>query len=167
MGYVGGADNQHTHASVFYLYVPEPRVFPCGGMPLREPWWCSPLLLVRRSTCGAGGPWGCRSPLQCMHAHAHGAAGARASHVRSRMRQAFLVEHDAHAVEFVGNRTECALLMMLRGWGVGYEPLRREHRAGVLRVYAFTSERKMASVVARTGLRGGLRLYNKARHRRM
>ena len=75
--------------------------------------------------------------------------------------QAFLVEHDANAVEFVGNRTECALLMMLRGWGVGYEALRKEHRVNVLKVFAFTSERKMASVVARTGPRGGLRLYNK------
>ena len=78
--------------------------------------------------------------------------------------QAFLIEHDANAVEFMGNRTECALLMMLRGWGVGYEALRKEHRVNVLKVFAFTSERKMASVVARTGPRGGLRLYNKVCH---
>ena len=65
-------------------------------------------------------------------------------------------------MEFVGNRTECALLMMLRGWGVSYEALRQRHRADVLRVYDFSSERKMASAILRTPQ--GLRLHNKARH---
>lgn len=38
--------------------------------------------------------------------------------------QAFLIEHDNDTVGFVGNRTECALLMLLRSWGVSYEALR-------------------------------------------
>ena len=65
-------------------------------------------------------------------------------------------------MEFIGNRTECALLMMLRAWGVSYEALRQRHKADVFRVYDFSSERKMASAILRTP-GGGLRLYNKAR----
>lgn len=38
--------------------------------------------------------------------------------------QAFLIEHDSDTVDFVGNRTDCALLMLLRAWGVRYEALR-------------------------------------------
>ena len=38
--------------------------------------------------------------------------------------QAFLIEHDKDTVGFVGNRTDCALLMLLRAWGVSYEALR-------------------------------------------
>lgn len=35
--------------------------------------------------------------------------------------QAFLIEHgEGEAVEFVGNRTECALLMLLRRLGIDY-----------------------------------------------
>ena len=73
--------------------------------------------------------------------------------------QAFLIEHDANAVEFMGNRTECALLMLLRGWGLRYEAVRNEHKAQIFQVYNFSSERKMASVLLRQG--NGLRLYNK------
>ena len=73
--------------------------------------------------------------------------------------QAFLIEHDANAVEFMGNRTECALLMLLRGWGLRYEAVRNEHKAQIFQVYNFSSERKMASVLLRHG--DGLRLFNK------
>ncbi|CAK0781476.1 hypothetical protein CVIRNUC_005383 [Coccomyxa viridis] len=73
--------------------------------------------------------------------------------------KAFLIEHDANAVEFMGNRTECALLMLLRGWGLRYEAVRTEHKAHIFQVYNFSSERKMASVLLRHG--DGLRLYNK------
>ena len=76
--------------------------------------------------------------------------------------QAFLIQHEANAVEFMGNRTECALLMLLRGWGVRYEATRSEHKAAIFQVYNFSSERKMASVLLRHGDR--LRLYNKVRH---
>lgn len=38
--------------------------------------------------------------------------------------QAFLVEEEEGKVEFVGNRTECALLMMVRAWGLSYSELR-------------------------------------------
>lgn len=47
--------------------------------------------------------------------------------------QAFLIEHDEDTVDFVGNRTDCALLMLLRSWGVSYEAL-REVRSGVVDV---------------------------------
>ena len=70
-----------------------------------------------------------------------------------------MIEHDANAVEFVGNRTECALLMLLRGWGISYEALRKDHTSELLRVYNFSSERKMASVILKTPT--SFRLYNK------
>ena len=73
--------------------------------------------------------------------------------------QAFLIQHEANAVEFMGNRTECALLMLLRAWGVRYEAIRSKHKAHIFQVYNFSSERKMASVLLRHG--DGLRLYNK------
>ncbi len=73
--------------------------------------------------------------------------------------QAFLIEHDENAVEFAGNRTECALLMLLRGWGIKYDAIRAEHKSNIFHVYNFTSERKMASMIVRTP--EGLRLYNK------
>ena len=77
-----------------------------------------------------------------------------------RLVQAFLVETEAGATECVGNRTECALLLMLRRWGHDYKQLRAQHEASVEEVYGFSSERKMASVLTRQE-NGGLRLYNK------
>lgn len=38
--------------------------------------------------------------------------------------QAFLIENEDGKVDFVGNRTECALLMMLRKWGASYKEIR-------------------------------------------
>lgn len=75
--------------------------------------------------------------------------------------QAFLIQHETNAVEFMGNRTECALLMLLRSWGARYEDIRSAHKAAIFQVYNFSSERKMASVLLRHG--DGLRLYNKVR----
>ena len=77
--------------------------------------------------------------------------------------QAFLIERNNEAVEFVGNRTECVLLMLLRAWGVSYEELRAAHSDEVEQLYAFSSERKMASVLLAAP--GGHCLYNKARAR--
>jgi len=71
-----------------------------------------------------------------------------------------LTEDENGSVDFVGNRTECALLMMLHSWGDNYREIRDIHHANVQEVYGFTSERKMASVLLRTSA-GGHRLYNK------
>ena len=52
-----------------------------------------------------------------------------------RASQAFLIEHDEDTVDFVGNRTDCALLMLLRSWGASYEDMREvrsRHRAVLL-----------------------------------
>ena len=76
--------------------------------------------------------------------------------------QAFLVETENKGVDFVGNRTECALLMLLREWGLSYKALRDTHQNSIERIYGFTSERKMASVLVRTPQ--SLRLYNKVSH---
>lgn len=65
-------------------------------------------------------------------------------------------------MEFAGNRTECALLMLLRGWGIKYDAIRAEHKHDMFQVYNFSSERKMASVILRTPT--GLRLFNKVLH---
>lgn len=62
-------------------------------------------------------------------------------------------------MEFAGNRTECALLMLLRGWGIKYDAIRAEHKNDIFHMYNFSSERKMASIIVRTPT--GLRLYNK------
>lgn len=72
--------------------------------------------------------------------------------------QAFLIEKPT-TVEFVGNRTECALLMLLRSWGVPFKGLREEWAGSVEHVYGFSSERKMASVLIR--INAGFRLYTK------
>jgi hypothetical protein len=41
--------------------------------------------------------------------------------------KAFLIEHADLPIEFVGNRTECALLMLTKKWGVDYKQVCR-HR---------------------------------------
>lgn len=77
------------------------------------------------------------------------------------MLQAFLIVQPGNRVECVGNRTECALLMMLRNWGVDYTALREQHKPDVDKVWLFSSATKMsAASVARPH---GLRLYNKVR----
>ena len=75
--------------------------------------------------------------------------------------QALLMETEGKdTVEFVGNRTECALLMLLREWGgKGYKQIRDDNHSAIERIYGFTSERKMASILIRTP--ESLRLYNK------
>lgn len=64
------------------------------------------------------------------------------------------------SIEFVGNRTECALLMMLRSWGIDYQQVRDLHSASIIKVYGFTSERKMSSVLVKHS-NSVLRLYTK------
>ncbi len=49
--------------------------------------------------------------------------------------------------------------MMLRGWGVEYANVREQHEHAVIKMYGFSSERKMASVLLCVGK--GARLYNK------
>jgi hypothetical protein len=48
--------------------------------------------------------------------------------------KAFLIEHASDLVEFVGNRTECALLMLGRKWGADYKQLREQHQPNVAHV---------------------------------
>jgi len=63
-----------------------------------------------------------------------------------------LIETGANLpITFVGNRTECALLMLARKWGVDYKQVRDEGEPQVQEVYGFTSARKMASVLVRCG----------------
>lgn len=71
------------------------------------------------------------------------------------------MDSEKGTVDFVGNRTECALLVMARKWGQDYKALRDLHSDKVEEVYGFSSERKMASVLVRTA--AGYRLYNKVR----
>ena len=71
------------------------------------------------------------------------------------------METEDGAVDFVGNRTECALLMLQRAWGESYAAIREKHHHEVSHVYGFSSEKKMASILITTS--NGHRLYNKAR----
>lgn len=73
--------------------------------------------------------------------------------------KAFLVDSPGEPTGFVGNRTECSLLMMLRGWGVEYSSLREDHESSIIKLYAFSSERKMSSVLLQHGQ--GARLFAK------
>jgi len=63
-------------------------------------------------------------------------------------------------IEFVGNRTECALLMLLRTWGTDYKTIRDSYSPMVEKVWDFDSAKKMAGVLIKTA--DGHRLYNKA-----
>ncbi|GIL57498.1 hypothetical protein Vafri_12720 [Volvox africanus] len=74
--------------------------------------------------------------------------------------KAFLVDQDNGTVDFVGNRTECALLVLLRKLGFDYKQLRDEREQDLVKMYGFSSARKMASVLIREP-KGVLRLYNK------
>jgi Ca2+-transporting ATPase len=48
--------------------------------------------------------------------------------------KAFLIEHSKDLVDFVGNRTECALLMLSRKWGSDYKALRDTHQPKIEQV---------------------------------
>eukprot|EP00873_Tetraselmis_striata_P037774 jgi/Tetstr1/458038/TSEL_044546.t1 len=72
--------------------------------------------------------------------------------------KAMLLDAAGGRVDFVGNRTECALLMMVRNWGCDYRALRDSNPLDKL--YAFTSDRKMASALLPLP-GGGKRLHNK------
>ncbi|KXZ55677.1 hypothetical protein GPECTOR_2g1227 [Gonium pectorale] len=74
--------------------------------------------------------------------------------------KAFLIDTESGTIDFVGNRTECALLVMLRKLGCDYTKLREEREADQVKLYGFSSARKMAGVLLREPS-GDLRLYNK------
>lgn len=69
-----------------------------------------------------------------------------------------LLKEDQETIQFIGNRTECALLMMIKKWGIEYKPIRKT--ADVVKLFQFTSERKMSSVVVKKP-EGQLVLYSK------
>ncbi|KAL3138057.1 hypothetical protein ABBQ38_005290 [Trebouxia sp. C0009 RCD-2024] len=64
--------------------------------------------------------------------------------------QAFLIIKDPAPIGFVGNRTECALLMLLRTWDADYTAIREKFAPMVEKVWDFDSAKKMASVLIRT-----------------
>lgn len=71
-----------------------------------------------------------------------------------------MIIKDPAPIGFVGNRTECALLMLLRTWDADYTAIREQYGPVVEKVWDFDSAKKMASVLIRTS--DGYRLYNKA-----
>jgi len=73
--------------------------------------------------------------------------------------KAFLIENEDGTTGFVGNRTECALLIMCRKWGIDYKAERERLHADLFQLYGFSSERKMSCCVMREG--GKLVVYNK------
>lgn len=73
--------------------------------------------------------------------------------------KAFLIEKEDGSTDLVGNRTEGALLILLKTWGRSYKAVRSDLREDIVQVYGFSSARKMASVMLRH--LDGMRLYNK------
>lgn len=48
--------------------------------------------------------------------------------------QAFLIDDDPNNIGFVGNRTECALLMLARKWGIDYRTIRAQQEKNIAKV---------------------------------
>ena len=48
--------------------------------------------------------------------------------------KAFLVEGAGGRAGYVGSSTECALLMLLRSWGIEYSDVRKQREADLLKV---------------------------------
>ncbi|KAG2453047.1 hypothetical protein HYH02_002382 [Chlamydomonas schloesseri] len=74
--------------------------------------------------------------------------------------KAFIIEKENGKMDFVGNRTECALLLFMnRDLGSNYNDYRHKYEKAVVKLYGFSSAKKMASVLIQ--LPDRLRLYNK------
>ncbi|KAG2490086.1 hypothetical protein HYH03_011392 [Edaphochlamys debaryana] len=74
--------------------------------------------------------------------------------------KAFIIKNENGKMDFVGNRTECALLLFMdRELGSSYDAYRHQHEKNMVKLYGFSSAKKMASVLMR--LPDTLRLYNK------
>lgn len=71
--------------------------------------------------------------------------------------KAFLIEENSQ-ITFVGNRTECALLMLVRNWGQDYHQIRQQYLENMVKVYGFNSAKKMASVIVNAP---SMKIYNK------
>ncbi|KAL0486083.1 calcium-transporting ATPase [Acrasis kona] len=57
---------------------------------------------------------------------------------------------DTNIPEYIGNKTECAmLLMLLKNFNVDYNPIRADADDDLVQMYTFSSERKRMSVVVR------------------
>ncbi|KAG2500891.1 hypothetical protein HYH03_001650 [Edaphochlamys debaryana] len=72
--------------------------------------------------------------------------------------KAFVLEEKGK-IEFVGNRTECALLQMLKNWGCDYAAVREEYDASLFKMFGFSSAKKMASATIKFSDK--FRHYNK------
>jgi len=72
--------------------------------------------------------------------------------------KAFLVE-EGQRIEFVGNRTECALLMLLKKLGIDYRTVREEEQGNLTAMFGFSSAKKMSSCVVKAG--NVYKVYNK------
>lgn len=73
--------------------------------------------------------------------------------------KAFLLAAANGQTDFVGNRTECALLMLMKSWGEDYTEWRDKHKEDLLQLFGFSSAKKMASALVKRD--GKYRLYNK------
>jgi hypothetical protein len=48
--------------------------------------------------------------------------------------KAFLVDTGTSRVGYVGSSTECAMLMLMRGWSIEYEDVRKQREGDVVKV---------------------------------
>jgi Ca2+-transporting ATPase len=71
-----------------------------------------------------------------------------------------LVHEYPHPIQYIGNQTECALLMFIRSLGANYRDIRDRYR--VVGVLTFSSERKrMSTIIENSGKSSKYRLYIK------
>lgn len=73
--------------------------------------------------------------------------------------EVFLDTEEDRTIQFIGNQTEGALLILAEKFGVDYSDVRSQKRQLIMKNYGFNSDKKMSSVVVGNG--DLLRLYNK------
>jgi len=61
------------------------------------------------------------------------------------------ITRDGDKTDFVGSKTECALLMLSEDLGADYEALRTAYKANVVHLYPFSSAKKSMGVVLKAG----------------
>eukprot|EP01111_Echinosteliopsis_oligospora_P005677 TRINITY_DN191_c0_g1_i4.p1 TRINITY_DN191_c0_g1~~TRINITY_DN191_c0_g1_i4.p1 ORF type:complete len:737 (-),score=213.28 TRINITY_DN191_c0_g1_i4:677-2887(-) len=76
---------------------------------------------------------------------------------------AYVVKKSDGPSEFKGNKTECALLEYIdQSMGVNYDEVRKKNKSNIVKLYPFSSEKKMMSTVVRlNGDKGKFRVYCK------
>ncbi|GAX73955.1 hypothetical protein CEUSTIGMA_g1405.t1 [Chlamydomonas eustigma] len=76
-----------------------------------------------------------------------------------RNNKAYIAEAGSGSMTLTGNRTECALLLLAKKWGVNFQVMRDQLDGRLHRMFGFSSVKKMSSCVILTD--NGYKVYNK------